>query len=75
MDQYLDECLDEELDNDVREEGPTPPKVNKGGEHLSMGYNSSKYGQLYIVIFIENIFLTPRNFLETILNFADIVRL
>ncbi|XP_071558799.1 anillin-like isoform X2 [Temnothorax nylanderi] len=51
MDQYLDECLDEEL-GDVREEGPTPPKVNKGGERLSMGGtvyttvmggNSSKY--------------------------------
>lgn len=42
MDQYLDECLDEEL-ADVREEGPTPPKVNKGGESLSMGCNTSKY--------------------------------
>ncbi|XP_025988888.2 anillin isoform X2 [Solenopsis invicta] len=38
MDQYLDECLDEELDNDVREEGPTPPKVNRGGEQ-SIAYN------------------------------------
>lgn len=43
MDQYLDECLDEELGE--REEGPTPPKVNKGGEGLSMGGNISKYSQ------------------------------
>ncbi|KAL6257213.1 hypothetical protein P5V15_012140 [Pogonomyrmex californicus] len=43
MDQYLDECLDEELCNDIREEGPTPPKVNKGGESLSMECNSFKY--------------------------------
>jgi len=61
MDQYLDECLEEELDNDVREEGPTPPKVNKGGESLSMGCNNSKYNQSYVSIFIENIFLAPFN--------------
>ncbi|XP_036146004.1 anillin isoform X2 [Monomorium pharaonis] len=36
----LDEILDEELDNDVKE-GPTPPKINKGCEYLP--YNSSKY--------------------------------
>lgn len=74
MDQYLDECLDEELD-DIREEGPTPPKINKGGESLSMGCNSSKYGQSYISIFIENIFLTLTCPLEIILYFTDIVRL
>ncbi|XP_018347343.1 PREDICTED: actin-binding protein anillin isoform X4 [Trachymyrmex septentrionalis] len=54
MDQYLDECLDEdiypdvdpvyrELNNDVKEEGPTPPKINKGGESPSTGRNSYKY--------------------------------
>ncbi|XP_011867270.1 PREDICTED: actin-binding protein anillin isoform X2 [Vollenhovia emeryi] len=45
MEQYLDECLDEEL-GEVREEGPTPPKVNKGGEYLSTRDNS-KYCQSY----------------------------
>lgn len=54
MDQYLDECLDEELGNDGREEGPTPPKVNKGGEGLSME-GSSKYGRTFR-FFIENMF-------------------
>lgn len=72
MDQYLDECLDEELDNDIRDEGPTPPKVNKGGENLSMRGNISKYSQSYISFFIENIFLF---LLKTILNFSDIVHL
>ncbi|KYM87204.1 Actin-binding protein anillin [Atta colombica] len=53
MDQYLDECLDEDIYpnidpihrelNDVKEEGPTPPKINKGGESPSMGCNSYKY--------------------------------
>ncbi|XP_018396639.1 PREDICTED: actin-binding protein anillin [Cyphomyrmex costatus] len=42
MDQYLD-CLDEELNNDMKGEGPTPPKVNKGGESLSMRCHNSKY--------------------------------
>lgn len=70
MDQYLDECLDEdiypnsdavhrEFNNDVKEEGPTPPKINKGGESPSMRYNSFKYSHLYTSIFIENIFLAP----------------
>jgi len=64
MDQYLDECLDEELGNDGREEGPTPPKVNKGGEGLMEG-NSSKYGHTFR-FFIENmfsvLFLLSRNY-------------
>lgn len=33
MDQYLEECLEAEesyTDMNVREEGPTPPKVNRG---------------------------------------------
>lgn len=51
MDQYLDECLDEELGNDGREEGPTPPKVNKGGECLSMEGNGSKYGRTFRFFF------------------------
>lgn len=72
MDQYLDECLDEELDNDMREEGPTPPKVNKGGESLSMRGNISKYSQSYISFLSANIFLL---LLKTIFNFTDIVHL
>lgn len=33
MDQYLDECLEmQEEEIDAREEGPTPPKVNKSGK-------------------------------------------
>ncbi|XP_011261176.2 anillin-like isoform X1 [Camponotus floridanus] len=42
MDQYLDECLDME-DNNVKEEGPTPPKVNKGGRSPLVTHNSFKY--------------------------------
>ena len=68
MDQYLDECLEDiypnidpihqELNNDMKEEGPTPPKINKGGESSSMGCNSYKYSHSY-TIFIENMFLAP----------------
>ncbi|CAL1683305.1 unnamed protein product [Lasius platythorax] len=43
MDQYLDECLDMEDNNDMKEEGPTPPKVNKGGQSQSTTCNSFKY--------------------------------
>ncbi|XP_070154737.1 anillin-like [Polyergus mexicanus] len=42
MDQYLDECFDME-DNNVKEEGPTPPKVNKGQKSLLTACNSFKY--------------------------------
>jgi len=67
MDQYLDECLDEDiypnidpihrkLNNDVKEEGPTPPKINKGDESPSMGCNNYKYSHSY-TIFIKNMFL------------------
>ncbi|XP_072754258.1 anillin-like [Anoplolepis gracilipes] len=42
MDQYLDECLDME-DNTVKEEGPTPPKVNKGGKSMLTISHSFKY--------------------------------
>lgn len=47
MDQYLDEYFDME-DNNVKEEGPTPAKVNKGRKSLLTPCNSFKYSQLHI---------------------------
>jgi len=35
-------------DNNVKEEGPTPPKVNKGGRSPLVTHNSFKYSQLHI---------------------------
>jgi hypothetical protein len=32
MDQYLEECLEMQKEDDAREEGPTPPKMNKSGK-------------------------------------------
>ncbi|XP_025154698.1 anillin isoform X3 [Harpegnathos saltator] len=46
MDQYLEECLEaEEPHNDMnlREEGPTPPKINKGKKSLSRASTSFNY--------------------------------
>lgn len=47
MDEYLDECLplQEEYDDgsSYTEEGPTPPKVNKGGKSPLMTSKSFKY--------------------------------
>lgn len=46
MDHYLDECLAmEEYNADAREEGPTPPKINKGGKSPSTASNSIKYDE------------------------------
>ena len=42
MDEYLDECL---ALQDAREEGPTPPKLNKGGKSPSATSTSFKYSQ------------------------------
>ncbi|KAL6428221.1 hypothetical protein ACFW04_008505 [Cataglyphis niger] len=41
MDQYLDECF--EMEDNVKEEGPTPAKVNKGRKSLLTPCNSFKY--------------------------------
>lgn len=41
MDQYLDECLEmQEEEIDAREEGPTPPKVNKSGKSPLYNFKS-----------------------------------
>ncbi|RLU27401.1 hypothetical protein DMN91_001205 [Ooceraea biroi] len=39
MDQFLDDCLEMQEETDVREEGPTPPKVNKSGKSPMAAYN------------------------------------
>lgn len=57
MDQYLDECLAAEepcTHLTVREEGPTPPKINKGGKSPSRASNSFNY-RSYVLNFIKNI--------------------
>ncbi|XP_053980703.1 anillin-like isoform X2 [Hylaeus volcanicus] len=47
MDEYLDECLalQEANGNGNIEEGPTPPKLNKGGKSPSTASTSFKYSQ------------------------------
>ncbi|XP_076181276.1 anillin isoform X2 [Ptiloglossa arizonensis] len=47
MDEYLDECLalQETRGNGNTEEGPTPPKLNKGGKSPSTASTSFKYSQ------------------------------
>lgn len=42
MDEYLDECL---ALQEAREEGPTPPKLNRGGKSPSAASHSFKYTQ------------------------------
>ncbi|XP_076249759.1 anillin [Calliopsis andreniformis] len=46
MDEYLDECLalqEAHAANGITEEGPTPPKLNKGGKSPSTASTSFKY--------------------------------
>ncbi|XP_076748828.1 anillin-like isoform X2 [Xylocopa sonorina] len=46
MDEYLDECLAlQEAQNAHTEEGPTPPKLNKGGKSPSTTSTSFKYNE------------------------------
>lgn len=48
MDEYLDECLalqEAQNANENTEEGPTPPKLNKGGKSPSTASTSFKYSE------------------------------
>ncbi|XP_020289290.1 anillin isoform X2 [Pseudomyrmex gracilis] len=66
MDQYLDECL-EELRNeeDVKEEGPTPPKVNKSGAsprcNSIIKYVRSIHFKLLLKVFIFFNYISANN--------------
>lgn len=47
MDEYLDECLalQDEQNEGLAGEGPTPPKLNRGGKSPSATSHSFKYTQ------------------------------
>ena len=48
MDEYLDECLalqEAHSTNGNTEEGPTPPKLNRGGKSPSTTSTSFKYNE------------------------------
>lgn len=50
MDEYLDECL---ALQDARIEGPTPPKINRGGKSPSATSSSFKYTHGYEFVYIN----------------------
>lgn len=60
MDQYLEECLETELyaDINIKEEGPTPPKVNraKSPSRSSTSFNYQSYVLTSINLFLIEVF-------------------